>query len=184
MKKAGLWAAMVLILAGAILYSLPYVRAYRIVSALKDRDGERLTAYVDFPQIREGLRGGVGGPGASTPGNDLARLARSVSSRIANQLLEQLVTPETLAMAFRRHLLYLADREGRERSAGEIYLAFLRQARGRYGSTEVFVFTLPQGDGGTILLRMGRTGLTWRLNGVSGFLGGGGNHQNDTRGKE
>ena len=44
MKKAGLWTAAILILAGAVLYSLPYVRAYRIVSALKDRDGERLTA--------------------------------------------------------------------------------------------------------------------------------------------
>jgi hypothetical protein len=97
--------------------------------------------------------------------------------------VDQLVTPDALAMAFRRHLLYLADREGRERSAGEIYLAFLRQARGRYGSTEVFVFTLPQGDGGTIRLRMGRMGLTWRLNGVSGFLGGE-KHKNDTRGKE
>jgi hypothetical protein len=127
MKKAGLWAAMVLILAGAILYSLPYVRAYRIVSALKDRDGERLTAYVDFPQIREGLRGrsaAQGRPHRERPGTPgpvrlVAHRQSAVgAARDAGDPGHGLPPPSPVP----------GRREGRERSAGEIYLAFLRQA--------------------------------------------------------
>src|SRR5256885_6869356 len=87
--------------AAGLLYASPYIALHQIGKAVERRDAQALSGYVDFPALRESIKGqmmarlqsqmGGSGDGASNP---LAGFGQQLAQGLVSQFTEALVSPD------------------------------------------------------------------------------------------
>ena len=105
---AALAAALVLAL-GAYWYASPYLALRTLQAAAKARDAERLNAHVDYPRLRESLKGQFSAKLAREMGGDAgsrdalgqlgAALGTTLGMALGDRLIDALVQPEMVMRA-------------------------------------------------------------------------------------
>lgn len=103
MKTKALFAAIVLFFAGvgAYWYFSPHIALQSMQSAAKARDADTFNEYVDFPALRESMKGQFTLMMSDTisgveKGNPFAALGAMMGAALANQMIDGLVRPETV----------------------------------------------------------------------------------------
>lgn len=97
---AGALAALCVAAAG-LLYASPYIALHQIGKAVERRDAQALSGYVDFPALRESIKGQMmarlqsqmsgSGDRASNP---LAGFGQQLAQGLVSQFTEALVSPD------------------------------------------------------------------------------------------
>ena len=166
LQKRGVVALVVVaVLAGIVLYGLPYGRIYQIVSALQADDRQRLVRYIDFAQLKTGLKAQFRAA-APAVGGDLDRMRQAVVAQIFADLVEQMLTPEGMSALFRKNMTDPWDDGGSPPDAYaalKTFLLFMGYADCSYTSSAEFVIVCKYGTGQSLHLFLQRTGLDWRL---------------------
>ncbi|MFA6411535.1 MAG: DUF2939 domain-containing protein [Syntrophales bacterium] len=171
-KKIIIIAGMLIITLGAgVIYSLPYVTIYRIIVALEANDTRQLSELIDFPQIRENLKGFVGtkinaGPTDTKP-DALGQIQKSLTSRVIAGTVENLITPEGLASFMRKNLeAMVAAQDGPNKikpTAWLLFVTLIGHADLAYTSPSEFIIAVKVSDTGQIRFVLRRNGVAWQL---------------------
>lgn len=103
MKAKALVAAVVLFFVGigAYWHFSPHIALHSMQSAAKARDAETFNDYVDFPALRESMKGQLtlmmaDTMSAADKGNPFAALGAMMGAALVNQMIDGLVRPETV----------------------------------------------------------------------------------------
>ena len=165
-----------LLTAAGVLYGLSYVKVYQIISALQGQDRERLAEYVDFPQLRMGVKEQIRvAISTSIRNNVMEKMRQAVTSQVLDKAVDEIITPEGLPSLFHKNLAGLMRDRGNpaNRKASletyptvKIFMAFFWQAHFAYASFAEFVITLKDQKEQSLRVLLRRTGLTWRLSRV------------------
>lgn len=170
MKKVGWIITLLLLLGAGSMAAGPYRAVSQIKSGITQQDDSKLTAYIDYPALKQGLKGQLHQSiirdfsrelGASQFGMIIAGLA----TQIIDKQVEVLVTREGLAgmMAGREPAMSIMNsRKGAgvsEPQADELF----RNAAYAFESLSGFAVRMPNGNGGTASFILERTGYNWRL---------------------
>lgn len=154
-------------LAGAGLYSLPYIRIYQTLSALQEDDRERLNRFIDFAGIRAGIqeqvRTSISAPSQDAPAS---RIGQAIMAQVLEQTVEQMLSPEGAASLFRKSLAQThADRPGPPAMYRnlKIFLVFLGAAEFSYASPAEFIMACKDRQNRIFRFLWRRNGLDWRL---------------------
>ena len=86
--------------AASWLYATPYLAVNGMRSAAEARDAQRLSGYIDFPAMKDNLKGALntkitGNVRASD--NPLAAMGSALGAMIINPMVDLFVTPEAIA---------------------------------------------------------------------------------------
>lgn len=100
--KSGLPVTLLLLL-GIWLFFTPYLTANAMRTAAEERDGAKLSGYVDFPALKESLKASFNAKLASEVAKDadsnaFSALGAAMAAALVNPMIDALVTPESLAM--------------------------------------------------------------------------------------
>ena len=155
------------VLAGGILYGLPYVRIYQIFSTLQSGDVERLARYVDFSPLRLSINEQVQAA-ASTPNRTggMDKVRQAMTMKMMAYAIDQMVTPAGLTAFFMKNLSgFMGDADKPAAGYGtlKIFVTFLGFAHCGYASPAEFVITFQDGPSQPIRFVLNRTGLDWKL---------------------
>lgn len=95
-------AALLILALASWFYALPYLAANSMKEAAEQNDPIRLAAYVDFPALKESLRGSFNASLAkkvisTKDSNPFEALGAVLASAVAGPIIDSLVTPESLA---------------------------------------------------------------------------------------
>lgn len=89
----------VCVAAAALLYASPYIALRSIAKAIERKDADAVSEYVDFPALRENIKGHMlvkvqeQMQSPQMQGNPFAGLGQVMAVGIVNQLTESLVSP-------------------------------------------------------------------------------------------
>jgi hypothetical protein len=99
MKKALSVTVAVAIAIGVAAYwvAAPYVVMHQLQRAAQARDTEALDAHVDYPALRESLRGQV----SATLADKIGALGSAIGMAVANPLINIAVQPDAVAASLR-----------------------------------------------------------------------------------
>ncbi|MCO5975854.1 DUF2939 domain-containing protein [Ideonella oryzae] len=102
-------AALLALLLGTYWYASPYLALRHMQAAAQARDAERLNAQVDYPRLRESLKGQFSSRLAHELGGDAgsqdalgqlgAALGTTLGSALGDRLIDALVQPEMVMRA-------------------------------------------------------------------------------------
>jgi hypothetical protein len=186
-KKMMITLLVVLALGGGILYALPYGRVFQIISALQGEDRDRLARYIDFSQLRDGMkeqiRSAMSSPGRPAQPHDLERVRQAMLAKVMDDAVDQVITPEGLASFFIKNqpgLIAGADKppdgqaSAKAFSTVKIFMTVLYHAHFAYSSSSEFVVAFRDEQEKAIRFLFRRAGLDWRLIGIEGSLPVGG----------
>ena len=161
-------------LVAGLLYSLPYIRVYQIISAVQGQDYDRLASYIDFPRLRQGLKEQVQSslPAADRP-NELDRIRRAMTAQVVEQTIEQLITPKGLVAVFYQYWAGRKDSALPQAKAEQgvssgsfktmaLLAALLQQAQCRYASPSEFRIVLRDATKQPLTVVLTRNGLSWQ----------------------
>jgi hypothetical protein len=99
-RIAGVLALLLVIALGGAYAASPLYAFHQLKKAAEDGDRERLEALVDFPAVRENLKGQVDSKavklarGASGIGHPIAMLIGKLGAAIGDRAVDKVVTPE------------------------------------------------------------------------------------------
>lgn len=97
MKKGILIASLICAaLMGAYLYMSPYLTVRSMRDAAKDRDGEKLSEHIDFPTVRQNLKGQLKThvlKSAADEDNPYSALGTALGLDLVDGLIDAFVTP-------------------------------------------------------------------------------------------
>ena len=173
-KKTAIACTLTVFLLAGILYILPYVTIYRIIAALEAKDTQQLSVLVDFPEIRENLKGFIGTklqvePTEMKP-DARGQIQKSLTSRIIAGAVEDMITPEGLVSFMQQRLEALvAVQDGTTKikpTAWPLFVALVGHADLAYTSPSEFIVAFKGSDVGQIRFVLRRNGLGWRLTNV------------------
>lgn len=97
------WLLGALALAGLALYASPYLALMQIREAARERDGEGLAAWVDFPSLRASVKQGVherllaSASDRTQPPSPARAMGAAVAGALLGPMVEALITPASLA---------------------------------------------------------------------------------------
>ena len=97
--KIAIIAVVMMLCAG--FYSAPYFTVLAMKSAADAKDAEKLSSYVNFPALKENLKGTFNAKVASEATkqeNPFAALGAAMAAAFINPMVDAFVTPESLAM--------------------------------------------------------------------------------------
>lgn len=94
---------LVLALFGIWFFFTPYLTANAMRAAAEERDGEKLSGYVDFPALKESLKASFNAKLASdvvadSDASAFSALGAAMAAALLNPMIDALVTPESLVM--------------------------------------------------------------------------------------
>jgi Protein of unknown function (DUF2939) len=171
MKKKALLLGSIfggIIVSGAWLYATPYLAVRGMRAAAEARDAAALSAYVDFPAVRESVKtsfaGKVAAVAAPVQDNPLAAFGVAIAGAFANPMIDVLVTPEGLSQLLRGDVPARAASAVQAAAPG----TELETTTG-YDGPSAFVLTvkLKGTSNAPITFVMNRRGLvSWKLTGV------------------
>ena len=104
-KAAAATIAAIALATAAYWYWSPHLVMRDMQQAAQRGDADALNAHIDFPAVRESLRGQVAGMLAQKMGeakdNPFAALGTAIGMAFADQMLQVFVRPETIAASMR-----------------------------------------------------------------------------------
>ncbi len=162
MKKASL---AFLVLALAWLIASPWITVVRMQSAAAERDADALSVHIDFPAVREDLKGQVNAYVMATiaeesDNNPFAALGGLLASVLVDKLVDAFVTPSGLVMLMEGKAPDMAfGKPDEERGLRKP----LDGAKYRYVSWDQFAVSVESDQGGEIAFLLRRQGFGWRL---------------------
>ena len=88
---------------GAWFYFTPHLAVSEMKSAAEAKDAAKLSAYVDFPAVKESFKASLNAKLAmqapkEQDGNPFAALGAAMAAALINPMVDALITPEGLAM--------------------------------------------------------------------------------------
>ena len=108
MKSRSLLAAALILVAAvaAYWYWSPFLAVRQLQTAAQEGDAETFNAHVDYPKVRESLKGQFSALvtqklGAQASSNPLAALGNMIGLGLVNQLVDAMVRPETVMAAMK-----------------------------------------------------------------------------------
>ena len=99
MKKTPIAAGVVAVLALTVAFGSPYIALYNLSGAVAERDAETVSEYIDFPSLRESLKGQIMAGMASsmdTPemkSNPFASMGKTLGMALAGPMVDAMVSP-------------------------------------------------------------------------------------------
>lgn len=96
----------ILIAVAAYWYWSPFLAVRQLQTAAQEGDAETFNAHVDYPKVRESLKGQFSALvtqklGAQDSSNPLAALGNMIGLGLVNQLVDAMVRPETVMAAMK-----------------------------------------------------------------------------------
>jgi hypothetical protein len=104
---AGVLAAACVAAAG-LLYASPYIALHQIGKAVERQDAQAVSGYVDFPALRESIKGQMmarlqAQMGSASPSsNPLAGFGQQLAQGLVNQFTEALVSPDGVMLLLQK----------------------------------------------------------------------------------
>lgn len=101
------WVALVALVAvvAAALFGTPYYTLWRARDAANQRDADALSAYVDYPAVRESLKTSLHGELQrqmdKQGSNPFGAIAAALGGWVSDRVVEALLTPEAVAAMLR-----------------------------------------------------------------------------------
>ena len=102
MKKASILIAGLLVLIAGYLYASPYLALNSIKNAAQARDAEKLSSYIDFPSVKQGVKEQIKAKFATEMianenSNGFEALGSMLATAMIDPLVDGLITPEGIA---------------------------------------------------------------------------------------
>ncbi|WP_167784649.1 DUF2939 domain-containing protein [Ramlibacter rhizophilus] len=113
-RAAALALAGLALLLAAYWWASPYLAVRELGAAARAGDGERFSAHVDYPRVRESLKAQMAArlqrSATDVPGeHPLAGMGRIVGLAMIDPVVETLVRPEVVMLALRQELVVSGD---------------------------------------------------------------------------
>ncbi|ERI54095.1 hypothetical protein N878_02760 [Pseudomonas sp. EGD-AK9] len=163
------------LLLGGYLIASPYITVYQIKQAAKARDADALEQYIDFPRVRESLKGQLNAKvmesaKSEMADNPFAALGVAFAGAMVDSMITSFVTPAGLAQMMKGEKLEL---KGAPQSSGGDAPS-VRQSREPFEGAEMsyqgvsrFVVIVPDENGdGPVRFILTRSGISWQLSDV------------------
>ena len=166
MKKV-LWTiGLLLILAVGYIAAGPFLTVWAIKTAIVEQDSEKLSENVEFPALRQNLKDQMKAimmkkASAELKGNPYAALAAGLNTKMADGIVDSLVTPNGLA-AFMEGKKP-SKNESKDNTAPIKKDSLFKNASYTYDSTSIFSIWIPDAKGKNARIVLQRNGLSWKL---------------------
>lgn len=163
-------AALSLLSVASYVALSPYLALLALKNGVAERDAEKVSKYIDYPSLRESLKGQIERAIRARVGadNPLAALAAGVALTVADGLVDRLVTPDGLAELMAGQKPALVSPTPQPSGTGR---ALLDGASYGYASFGKFVVDVPT-QGGDIRFVLTRSGIGWKLSRIDIPTGG------------
>ena len=161
-----------ILIIGILAYAAagPFITMYQIKMGIDNHDGDKLNANIDFPALRENLKGQLNAmvmkkSGTDLQDNPIGGLVFGLASKASEGIVDSIVTIEGLsaAMEGRKH------KKNDARDASEMktksFREFLQQFDYEFESTSKFIVWLKNKKKAAKFV-LERQGLSWKLNNV------------------
>ncbi|WP_348698470.1 DUF2939 domain-containing protein [Duganella fentianensis] len=109
MKKATLTAVGIAVIAALVItFGSPYIALYQIKSAIADHDADAVSEHVDFPAVRESLKGQLMGGVMSEfnkpemKSNPFAGVGKALGAAILSPMIDAMVSPAGIIALMQR----------------------------------------------------------------------------------
>lgn len=159
--------AIALMVAGASVVASPYVALNGLRDALETGDSEDIARRVDFPLLRQNIKGQlgamlVGEAGDELEKNPIAAFAAGLASKMIDETLDSLVTPSGISR------LVAGGRPMDESGSPVENLRrnLLSEARVVHESLDSVTVWVPNDFGNEVQIVMRRYGMAWKLTNV------------------
>lgn len=172
-KKVWLSLIAVLVLFGTWFYFTPHLTVHSIGLAVKAKDVEKLSTYVDFPAVRENLKASLKAQVSEKMARELqdnpfASLGVALASTLINPLVNGLLTPEGLAQLLQGQLpdntTHSNTIEHYDATSDERQLDPATETSMSYESFDRFAVTITRAGSKPIGFVLHRDGLfSWKL---------------------
>lgn len=102
MKKTSILIAGLLVLIAGYLYASPYLALNSIKNAAQARDAEKLSSYIDFPSVKQGVKEQIKAKFATEMianenSDGFEALGSMLATAMIDPLVDGLITPEGIA---------------------------------------------------------------------------------------
>lgn len=163
----GLIAIVLLVLTYA--YASPYIAMYRIQTAIQNNDSELLSAYIDYPAVRESFKTQMNAKiQREFDGNNRwLNFGGEFASSVAEQVIDVAVTPESVMLVLQGKSLKdgVIDIIGIEDSEDEKTSDRPNDYTAQYVDINHFQIKLfEQTPKDMIVINMIRDGMNWKVN--------------------
>ena len=103
MKKLLPWLAGLLVIFAVYLYASPYIALYNIKNAAEQKDADKLSGYIDFPNVKQSKKHQVKAAmaeelAASDEQDGFEALGTMLAAAMIDPLVDGLVTPDGVAL--------------------------------------------------------------------------------------
>lgn len=158
------FAAPAIVLAAASwLYATPYLAVSGMRSAAEARDAQRLSGYIDFPAVKEDLKGTLNAKltgNVRASDNPIAAMGSALGAMLINPMVDLFITPEAIAQMMQGEKPRLTGKGGDSQSGAKA-----ETSMGYEGMNRFVVSVRKQGEEGEpVSMVMQRDGLAaWKL---------------------
>lgn len=164
--KRKLFVAIVFSLFATWFYFTPYLAVAGMKSAVESKDGAKLSAYVNFPALKESVKASFSAKLAQQPikeieENSSGALGAALTNAFINPMVDVIVTPENLAMMLKGY----TPKVGNRNTQADSHQTEIETAMS-YESFDRFVVNIKnKGEAnGSVGLVFNRNGLfSWQL---------------------
>jgi len=168
-KIIGALIAIVVLLIGGYYYASPYLVLNSIKTAAKAEDSEKLSAYIDYPSVRESFKAQMNAymvkDLAAKDSNGWEALGAMIATTMVDKIVDAVITPEGMTLMlqgkdFRDSLKHSSEESSDQSSPNQEKLDYST----RYLSMNLFEVTLNNPDSDRQLkVIMERDGLSWKV---------------------
>lgn len=152
------------------LAASPYLTLWRITQAADARDVQALSAYVDWPALRESLKAQAAARIAAEmdkgKDNPLAGIGRALAAGAAEKMIDALVTPENITLALASGQLLQGKAPGAQPAPQPAQKGGTQTYTARWQDWSHILVHRRGGRGGYILRRSAPFSWDWKLAGV------------------
>ncbi len=171
MKKIAGLILLVLIAVGLYAAVGPYIAMYSIKTGVENSDPEKISQYVDFPALRANLKGQLhsrilSGKALDSEDNPVARAAKRLVSKMADGMVDALVTPAGLTKLVEGERRKQDPNPDSSSSSGKGKSRFLQNASFQYDSLSEFSVRTKDDKNREIRFILTRNGLSWKLSNI------------------
>ena len=105
MKKILPWLVGVLVIFAIYLYASPYIALHGIKTAVKQKDADKLSGYIDFPSVKQGIKDQVKAImvkeiASSDEENGFEALGAMLATAMIDPIIDSAITPHGVALMF------------------------------------------------------------------------------------
>jgi hypothetical protein len=162
MKKTIVIIGLLILVVIVYVAAGPFITLHEIKTGIQDQDSEKLSAYIDFPALRENLKEQLNAyvmKQATTElkDNPFGALGMALGAKLVDTMVDSSVTPTGLSN--------LAAGRKPQQGSGQKLEPF-HNARYSFDSINKFSARVPEEGGGEIRFVLTRDGLSWKLTNI------------------